>query len=173
MKTKEATDENIYYDIWETPLKGSSLYLLSILQDLQFVHFFFLRRFNEGDEDKEEIYELTIPTGDSYKITEENQGWKTNKYFFDGMGPKGEKYQKCRTYKVWNTPYAKDTYCSGLIVAENNPNPEHIFEYLIIGQDEWVEFFTRAQPKWTRLEKGSKIADLVAGYLKIWGPDVD
>jgi hypothetical protein len=168
MKTQTATNEDISYDYWDTPVKiADQLGLLTLLQDSRHVRFFFLRRFNE----EEELYELRIPTGNSYKITEENQGWKTNEYFFDGKGPKGVEHQKCRTYKVWNTPYAKDTYCSGLVLAEHEKNPEHVFEYLIIGQDEWVEFFTRAQPKWTRLEKGTKIADLIAGYLKEWGPD--
>lgn len=173
MKNQNNTNEDIFYDYWETPVKDSRIYLLTTLQDSRHVRFFFAVRFKEGDEDKIEKYELTIPTGDSYKITEENQGWKTNEYFFDGKGPKGNELQRSRTFKVWNTPYAKETYCSGLIVAENNPNPEHIFEYVIIGQDEWVEFFTRSEPEWTRLGKGTKIVDLITGYLKEWGPDED
>lgn len=167
MKKQNAINEDIYYDYWETPVKESRLYLLTILQDSRHVRFFFVGRFNE----EKELYELTIPTGNSYKITEENQGWKTNEYFFDGKGPRSIEHQKCRTYKVWNTPYANDTYCSGLMLAEHEKNPEHIFEYVIICQDEWIEFFTRAEPKWTRLEKGTKIADLIVGYLKDWGPD--
>jgi hypothetical protein len=167
MKTQSKINEDIYYNFWETPVKvADQLGLLTVLQDFDNVHFFFLRRFN----DKEELYELTIPTGDSYKITEENQGWKSNEYFFT-CGPKGEEHDICRTYKVWNTPYAKDTYCSGLALAEHEVNPEHIFEYVIICQDQWIEFFTRSEPKWTHLKKGTKIADLIAGYLKEWGPD--
>jgi hypothetical protein len=56
-------------------------------------------------------------------------------------------------------------------LADHEKNPEHVFEYVIIGQDEWVEFFTQSEPKWTRHEEGTKIADLIAGYLKEWGPD--
>jgi|GEM_PF-4553708 len=172
MKKQDKTNEDIYYDYWETPVKDSRIYLLTTLQDSRHVRFFFAVRFmKEGSEDKIEKYELTIPTGDSYKITEENQGWKTNEHFFEGKGPERVEHQKCRTYKVWNTPYAKDTYCSGLALAEHEVSPDHIFEYVIIGQDEWIEFFTRSDPKWTHLEKGTKIADLIAGYLKEWGPD--
>jgi hypothetical protein len=173
MKNKENTNDEIYYDYWQTPVKNSSIYLLTILHDMENVHFFFLCRFGDWQNHQEEIYELTIPTGDSYKITEENQGWKTNDHFFDGKGPvkKEDHVRPCRTYKVWNTSYAKETYCSGLIFFENHPNPEHIFEYVIIGQDQWIEFFTRSEPKWTRLEKGVKIADLIAGYLKESEPD--
>jgi hypothetical protein len=167
MKTQATANEDISYEFWETPVKESRLYLLTILQDSRHVRFFFAGRFNE----EKELYELAISTGNSYKVTEENQGWKTNEYFFDGKGPKGDELQKSRTFKVWNTPYAKDTYCSGLMLAEHEKNPEHIFEYVIICQDEWIEFFTRGQPKWTRLEKGTKIADLISGYLKEWGPD--
>jgi hypothetical protein len=167
MKTQSNRSEEIHYDFWATPVKEARVYLLTILQDSRHVRFFFLGKFNE----KEELYELTVPTGNSYKITEENQGWKTNEYFFNGKGPKGEELQKSRTFKVWNTPYAKETYCSGLMLAEHEENPEHIFEYVIICQDEWVEFFTRAQPKWTHLEKGTRISDLIAAYLKEWGPD--
>jgi hypothetical protein len=166
VKNQDAINEDISYDYWDSPVKiADQLGLLTLLQDSRHVRFFFLKRLNE----EEELYELTISTGNSYKVTEENQGWKTNEYFFDGKGPKGE-LQKCRTYKFWNTPYAKDTYCSGLMLAEHEKNPEHIFEYVIICQDAWVEFFTRAEPKWTRLEKGTKIADLIVGYLKDWGP---
>ncbi len=172
MKNQDNKNEDIYYDYWETPVRNSRIYLLTTLQDSRHVRFFFAVRFiKEDDEDKIEKYELTIPTGDSYKITEENQGWKTNEYFFDGKGPKGAGLQKSRTFKFWNTPYAKDTYCSGLVLADHEKNPEHVFEYVIIGQDEWVEFFTQSEPKWTRLEEGTKIADLIAGYLKEWGPD--
>jgi hypothetical protein len=169
MKNQIRIDEDIHYDYWETPIKKSWIYLLTVLQDNLHVRFFFAVRSNGGD--KVERYELTIPAGDSYKVTEENQGWESNEYFFDGKGPKEAGLQKSRTFKVWNTPYAKDTYCSGLALAEHEVNPDHIFEYVIICQDEWVEFFTRAEPKWTRLEKGTKIADLIAGYLKEWGPD--
>lgn len=171
MKIQSNAQEDIRYEYWDVPVRDSRIYLLTVLHDLRYVHFFFLCRFGDWRNDQQELYELTIPSGDSYKITEENQGWKTNQYFFDGKGPKVGEHQEGRTLKVWNTPYAKDTYCSGLIVAENNPNPDHIFEYAIICQDQWIEFFTRSEPKWTHLKKGTKIADLIAGYLKEWGPD--
>ncbi|MGE3609704.1 MAG: hypothetical protein AB7I27_08990 [Bacteriovoracaceae bacterium] len=158
----------------ETPVKNSRIYLLTILRDLKYIHFFFLCRFGDWQNPQEDYYELTIPTGDSFKVTEENQGWKNNEYIFEKKGPANkDPSQPCRTYKVWNTPYATDTYCSGLALAEHEINPNHIFEYMIIGQDEWIEFFTRSEPKWTRIEKGTKIAELIAGYLKEWGPDED
>jgi hypothetical protein len=156
--------------VWDTPVKDAWLYLITVLQDFQNVHFFFECRFNNGEDDPL-IYELSIPTGDSYKITEEVQGNKVNKSFFEGQELKREEYVKYRTFKVWNTPYAKDTYCSGLALAEHEINSDHIFEYVIKGQDEWVEFFTTDEPRWTRVEKGTKVSDLIAGYLKEWGPD--
>ncbi len=136
MKNQDNETEDIRYDHWETPVRNSWIYLLTTLHDSQYVHFFVAVRFNDGDEDKVERYELTIPAGDSYEITEENQGWKTNEYFFNSKGPKVADHQRCVTYKVWNTSYAKDTYCSGLMLAEHEKNPEHVFEYVIIGQDE-------------------------------------
>ena len=40
MKTQATANEDISYEFWETPVKESRLYLLTILQDSRHVRFF-------------------------------------------------------------------------------------------------------------------------------------
>lgn len=168
MITSSKLEKDVFYERWDTPVKMSEqLYFWSVFKDSQFFHFFFERRSGEVKE----LYELTIDSGYAYRITEEGMGRWCIGDLFDSKGPDdGVKNSDYRTYKFWNTPFAKDVY-EGYALSEKNMEPEKTFHYMIVSQDEYIEFFTLTPPKWTRLEKGTKIADLIAGYLKEWGAD--
>lgn len=161
-------EKDVFYERWDTPVKtADQLYLLAILNDDSYVHFFFERRCGETQE----RYELSVNSREAYRVTEEGMGRSCIGDLFNSKGPNdGIKNSKYRTYKFWNTAFAKNVY-EGYALSEKSMEPGKTFHYMVVSQDEYIEFFTLTPPQWTRLDKGTKIADLIAGYLKKWGPD--
>jgi len=166
MKINSAAGKDIYFKEWNTAIKYSDqLHLLTVLQDFQYIHFFFQRRFKK----EEEHYELVIPTGSSYRITEEGMWISSVGVLISRENPTKRKKKRIRSFKIWNTPFAQSMY-HGQPVALEDVKEKDIYQYLIVCQDDWIEFFSKSPPKWIKLKKGASISKQIGSYLKKWGP---
>ena len=79
--------------------------------------------------------------------------------------PREKNEKTSSTYKLWNTSFIKDVdenHALSNYAPERNKN---IFQYLIVTQNEWIEFISLDPIEW-RLHKNIKEDELVCFYLK-------
>lgn len=164
MKKKSALEKknSIRCKYWETPVIDSeNLWLERILSTDNYTFFFFVKNhYLPGNE----FYVLTISGGgyDPFIITEEGLGWKTIGGLLENKLP--SKRKKGKTYKVWNTRFAKKTF-GALPITKKEYEQQEKFQYVICTNDTWIEFVSFDTPLWTRHTK-VKLDKLVMEYLK-------
>jgi hypothetical protein len=161
MKIKSSAGKDIFFEAWNTPvMQSEQLWLLRQFFTGSQVHFFF----QMNHDSKDEFYVLSVSGGSPFRITEEGLGWTYVGKYIESETPSKKKEKKCSTFRIWNTSFAKNTY-SARPLKEDERVSEDIFQYLIITQDEWVEFISLTPPKW-EIHKNVKLEKLVLKYMK-------
>jgi len=152
--------DNIRCDYWKTPVIDSeSLWLYRLLYT-HFNNYFFFHKDSDGIEDP--IYVLTIPGGDTFKISDEGESSNRIHELLKNKPPYHIKWPK--TFKVWNSPLAIEV-CRGLAIPKEEYEQIEKFQYVVLTQNETIEFVTFKAPKWEICE-GIKLDDLVIQYLR-------
>jgi hypothetical protein len=160
MKIKSSAKKDILFACWDTPvMHNDQLWLLLALHLDMGTHFFFQRNYKS----KKELYELILPGRESYRITDEGLGI-VRKYLRSEKQAKTKEMNRCSTFKIWNTPYAKDIFGS-LPISKEELKAKEIFQYYIYTQNELIEFISLTAPEW-KLHKNTKLEKLVTKYMK-------
>jgi hypothetical protein len=154
------SDTNMRAGHWETPVTGSeNLWFYRQLFTSNNIYFFFNTNFDEG---KDSTYVLTIHGGDTFKISDEGESISRMIQLLKNSPPSHIKYP--RTYKVWNSPLAIEV-CLGLAIPEEEYDKMEKFQYVILAQNETIEFVTFETPKW-EIHHDILLDDLVIQYLR-------
>lgn len=153
-------DLDIQCEYWETPVADSeSLWLVRMLYTDRYAFFFFKRN---HDSPENEFYVMTISSSDPFRVTEEGLGWKNigellkNKSVADKI--------RGKTYKIWNTPFAK-SIVGAFPITEKEYEKHEKFQYIIRTNDVWIEFVRFETIIW-EYRKDMKLDDLVIEFLK-------
>lgn len=166
MKKKSQAGKDIVFEVWKTPVvKSNELWLVRQLFTGSTISFFFQRN---HDSPKNEFYVLTISGLDSFRLTEEGLGSNSVGNLVTIPNGTFRESTKYRTFKVWNSAFAKTTYKALPIMKaeyKNLENSNRVLEYLIYTQDAWIEIIALDPPEW-EFHKNIKLTDLVIKYLK-------
>ncbi|OFZ45969.1 MAG: hypothetical protein A2381_00220 [Bdellovibrionales bacterium RIFOXYB1_FULL_37_110] len=162
MKVESAYGNEVYVEDWNTPVMHSDqLWLLAELRILNDVHFFFKLNSDSPDD----IYVITVSSFCPLRITDEAYAYTCIGKYVDRKVPREKNEKTSSTYKLWNTSFIKDVdenHALSNYAPERNKN---IFQYLIVTQNEWIEFISLDPIEW-RLHKNIKEDELVCFYLK-------
>ena len=150
-------------EYWDTPiLESNELWLVTQFFTENHVYFFFKRN---HDSPENEYHVLIIEGYSPFKIIEEGLGWKVvGDLLKNNIAPKRNSRQWYRTFKVWNTQFALESF-SGLVVSEEDYDQMEKFQYVISANDIWIQFVTFDPVKWS-FHQGIKLEDLVMQYLR-------
>lgn len=69
-----------------------------------------------------------------------------------------------RTFKVWNSRLALEV-TEGMLLPENEYREMEKFQYVVLAQDESIEFVTYDEPKW-EVHHGISMDDVVIQCLR-------
>lgn len=155
-------NKSILFDRWETPVGNSCELWVERQLFTTFNTYFFFHKNHDSPSD--DFYVLTINVGDPFRLTEEGLGSKTVGGLVTAKDAIVSECIKYRTFKVWNTSFAKKSF-GGLVISEEEYNKKEKFQYLIYTQDTWIEFVAFKPPKW-ELHHNKKVDDLVIEYLR-------
>ena len=155
------SDKNqIICEYWETPvIESESLWLYRQLFTSNNNYFFF-NKDSDGPEDP--IYILTIRGGDTFKISAEGESTNRIHELIKNKPPYHIKYPK--TFKVWSSPLAIEV-CRGLAIPKEEYEQMEKYQYIILAQNETIEFVTFDPPKW-EMHQNILLDDLVMQYLR-------
>lgn len=162
--TNGSPKSNVICDYWETPVIDSDeLWLVNQLLTRENVYFFFHKN---HDSPPSEYYVLAINGDDPFRITEEGLGWKVVGELLNNKVSSSEKTSAWpKTFKVWNTQFAEESFGALLITSEEYEKMEK-FQYVIKTQDAWIQFVSFFEtPKW-EFHQHKKLDDLVIEYLR-------
>ena len=154
-------DQNqIICEYWETPITDHPfLWFVFQLYDGKHNYFFFE---NDIGGPVDPIYVMTIRNRDTVKISDE--GDSTLRIFNLLKNKKSSDRKKRMSFKIWNSPLALEANLRLGITPKKYDEIEK-FQYLILTQDETIEFVTLEEPKW-EIFKNIHLDDLVIQYLK-------
>lgn len=168
MRIKSAAGKDVYFEYWSTPLdKAKSLWLSSVLQTINKIHFFF--RFNTDLSKK--IHVLTINRLSPYRLIEEryavgcvDKNLETKKKKKNEKSALLKGFER-RTWKLWGTQFIKEVDENTSLSNYSHTPDKTIVQYLIRTNDEYIEFITRQEPKW-KSYPNSKLEDLLIYYAE-------
>jgi hypothetical protein len=157
---KKSDKNQIICVYWETPVIDSeSLWLYRILYTHFNTYFFFHKdRDNIGDP----VYVLSIRGRETFKISDEGESTNRIHELLKHRPPYHIEWPK--TFKVWNSPLAFEV-CRGLAIPKEEYEQMEKFQYIVLAQDETIEFVTSEEPKW-EIHQNILLDDLVVQYLK-------
>jgi hypothetical protein len=167
MKIKSKVSKSTYFEHWSTPLDEAEwLSLNAVLQTNHNVNLFF--QSEKRTQDK--TYVMTFGRNWPYRLTEEEYAIGCiGKYFEKPKGkpepPKNRKGRRFRTWKLWGTQYIKDINTNHALSDYKPPKYKDIPQYLIITDDEWIEFICLGQPEW-KIHKNMNMKKLISYYMK-------
>jgi hypothetical protein len=151
----------IICDFWATPiLHLESLWSSKQLNTGKNNYFFF-----ESDEDAPAgpIYVMTIGSKETVKTSDEGDStYRINQLLESSPRPVSGVRKK--SFKVWNSPLALEA-CLRLGITEKEYNETEKFQYVILTQNETIEFVTLQEPDW-EIYKDTSLDDLVIQHLK-------
>ena len=152
--------DKIICDYWETPITDHRfLWFVFQFYDGKYNYFFFN---NDVNGPVDPIYVMTIRNRDTFKISDETGSERRIIQLL-----KHEKVStrtKGKSFKVWNSPLAVEYY-KGLPLTKKEYDQKDKFQYVILTQDETIEFVTLEEPKW-EIHENIHLDDLVIQYLK-------
>lgn len=163
MKKQSIVNKQIYFDIWESPIKHAQyLDLEAVFQTTGDIYFFFHAR------DKKKLstfFYLKVDRLSPFKMTEEciayGNIWK---YVQDRKGKSKEKRQLIRTYQLWNTPYIKELDANLILSGYVKKRDKNISQYMIRTDDETIEIVAR-KFEWIQYE-GFNTLDIMTKLIK-------
>jgi hypothetical protein len=160
MKDNTTNPDKIITEYWETPILDSQyLWLYRQLYTSLNNYFFFNK---DTDEPLSPIYVLTLPCRDTFKISDE--GDSTMRIVELLKNRKSSYRTKGRSFKVWNSPLAIEV-CRSLPIPNEEYKQIEKFQYVILAQDETIEFVTFNPPKW-EIHHNILLDELVIQYLR-------
>lgn len=147
-------------EYWETPVIDSeSLWLYRLLYT-HFNTYFFFHKDRDGINDP--IYVLAIRGRETFKVSDEGESTSRIHELLKNKPPYHIKWPK--TFKVWNSPLAIEV-CRGLAIPKEEYEQMEKYQYIVLAQDETIEFVTSKEPKW-EIHQNILLDDLVIQYLK-------
>jgi hypothetical protein len=153
-------DEKVLCEYWDTPvLQSNELWLEMQFYTENQIVFFFKRNY---DSPKNEYHVLTIVGDSPFRITEEGLGWKVVGDLLENNTAR-EEGKKGRTFKVWNTQFAIESF-RGLAIPKEEYDKLEKFQYIIYTNDAWIQFVTFDPVKW-EFHQNVPFKDLVLQYL--------
>lgn len=162
MKNKSKIGYPIIFETWQTPvIQSNELWLVSQIFTTLDTHFFFKRN---HDSPVNEYHVLTIDGDSPFRITEEGIGSNSVGNLVTIENAKVRESTKYRTFKVWNTSFAIESFLGLAISAEEYDKMEK-FQYIIYTNDAWIQFVTFDPIQW-EFHQGIKLEDLVIQYLR-------
>lgn len=162
MKIESAYGDEVCFEYWDTPVMyNDQLWLLAELRTMNDIHFFL--KLNSISPD--DIHVLSISSGWPLRITDETYAYNCIGKYLKQKVPPQEEERHSSTYKIWNTSFIKDIEENNALSGYALERNKNIFEYLIITQDEYIEFISLDSPRWT-FHEGAKIVELVNIYMK-------
>jgi hypothetical protein len=152
---------NILAEYWETPITNHQYLWFALQLYTGLNNYIFFE--NDIDGPADPIYVMTIGAGDTFKISDESDSSIRINKLLKNLPPT-LKRQNGRSFKFWNSPLALEaSYTLGMTPEEYNQVEP--FQYVILTQNETIEFVTSREPKW-EIYNGVKLDDLVIQYLK-------
>jgi hypothetical protein len=157
---KNSNKKQVICEHWETPVIDSeSLWLYRLLYTHFNTYFFF---YKDHDGINNPIYVLIIRCRDTFKVSDECESTNRIHKLLKHKPPHHIKWPK--TFKVWNSPLAIEV-CSSRAIPKEEYEQMEKYQYIILAQDETIEFVTLDIPKW-EVHQNILLDDLVIQYLK-------
>lgn len=160
MNNSSTSSDQLFSDYWETPVVDHQFLWLSRQLYTGLNNYFFFNNDVEGPADP--IYVLTIGPRETFKISDESDSSIRISNLLGNMLP--SQRESGSSFKVWNSPLAMEA-CLRLGISSKEYNEMEKFQYIVLTQDETIEFVTLKEPKWETYE-GIELDDLVLQYLK-------
>lgn len=148
-------------DFWETPIIHLEILWTSKQLNTGKNNYFFF----EDDTDAPEgpIYVMSIGGKETVKTSDEGDStYRINQLLESSPRPANGIRKK--SFKVWNSPLALEA-CLRLGITEKEYNETEKFQYVILTQNETIEFVTLKEPEW-EVYKDTSLDDLVIQYLR-------
>lgn len=152
--------DKVICDYWKTPLLDSKALWLERQLYTGYNNYFFFTK--NGHVPKSPIHILSIRWGDTFKISEEGEGMFWINRLLKNKKPSRRK--RGRTFKVWNSQLALEV-TEGMLYPEAEYRKMEKFQYVVLAQDESIEFVTYDEPKW-ELHHGMSLNDAVTMCLE-------
>jgi hypothetical protein len=169
MKFKSSYDKEVYFEKWQTPMTNrGNIWLNHQFLTNRYIYFFF----RLYPDPLKKIYVMKILRYSPLRITEEcNAVGFISKYFRiskkrSNSADSNIKETLSRTWKIWNTQYIKEIDSNYALSGFTKKRNKKIFQYLIVTQEEWLEFISLHEPEW-KVYKNKTLAELVMRYTKI------
>ncbi len=154
-------DQNqIICDFWETPVVDHQNLWLSQQLYTEMNNYFFFE--DDIDGPTNPIYVMSIRLREAFKISDETES--ANRIFELTKNRVVSKRRRGLTFKVWNSPFALEV-CSALKIPLEKYEQMEKFQYIVLTQNEIIEFVTCSPPKW-EIYEGIELEDLVIQYVK-------
>lgn len=151
----------IICDYWNTPIINLQFIWFSKQLNTGRSNYFFFE--TDTDAPDGPIYVMTIGSRETVKTSEEGDStYRINQLL--ESSPRPSNGIRKRSFKVWNSPLALEA-CLRLGITEKEYNETEKFQYIILTQNETIEFVTLKEPKW-EIYEGIKLDDLVIQFLK-------
>ncbi|NOT77488.1 MAG: hypothetical protein HOP07_00635 [Bacteriovoracaceae bacterium] len=162
MKVKSSYGKEVYLEDWNTPIMhNEQLWLVAELRIMNGIHLFF--KLNSSSRD--EYYSFTISFRCPLRITDETYAHNCIGKYLNRKVIRPKDEQRSSTLKLWNTSFIKEIEENNALSGYAAERDKNIFQYLIITEDEWVEFITLSPIEWT-FHKCIKIDELLNTYIK-------
>ncbi len=152
--------DQLISDYWQSPVVDHQFLWLSRQLYTGLNNYFFFN--NDIDGPANPIYVLTIGARETFKISDESDSSIRINNLLENMRPSQRK--KGASFKVWNSPLALEA-CLRLGMPSKEYDEMEKFQYIVLTQDETIEFVSFKEPKWETYE-GIDLDDLVLQYLK-------
>lgn len=153
-------NSHIYCNHWNTPVIDSDYLWLYRQLNTSFNNYFFFNKNSDGPNDP--IYVLAIRGKDTFKISDEGESSSRIHELLKGAPSFHVKWP--RTFKVWNSPLAVEV-SRGLAIPKEEYETMEKYQYVVLAQDETIEFVTFDEPIW-EMHENILLDDLVIQYLK-------
>jgi hypothetical protein len=169
MKTRSTFDKDVYFEKWQNPMtEGENIWMAHQFVTYSYIYFFF----QQYSDRFKKTYVMKIGRYSPFRITEEcNAVGFISKYFRSATkDPKtifrNSNGHHIQTWKLWNTQFIKEIDSNCALSGYTKKRNKKIFQYLIITQEEWIEFISLHEPEW-KVYKNKTLEELVMHYTKI------
>jgi hypothetical protein len=157
----QLNQDQIVCEFWDTPIINLQFLWLSRQLNTGRNNCFFFE--SDTDAPAGTIYVMTLGIRDTVKTSDEgNSTHRINQLLKSSPRPPNGVRKK--SFKVWSSPLALEASLR-LGITEKEYNEMEKFQYIVLTQDETIEFVTSKEPKWETYE-GIHLDDLVLQYLK-------
>lgn len=154
--------KGIFFEKWKTPVTSvQSLWVQGILHTAGATHFCLTV------DKKKDVHLFSIAKREPYRVYDEDHNCFIWKYLEPNRSLKKKRTvpQIWRTWKIWNTPFIKEMDKGYYLSNYAKKRDPEIFQYLIVTQDEYIEFISDFPPRYEVFKK-SNLVDILKHVLK-------